>query len=273
MYQQNPYQQQQQSHQLQAQLKDEDFANFVLSELKRSAREYTTAALEAANPQIRQTFQSLLQKTLQDQAAVFQEIQKLGQYEIQAAPQQQIGQELQKQSQIAAQLQSFVQQNLSQTSTASYQQQDQTTIAQQQQQHQQQSQQQNQIAALYQTQTPIQPMISASQYPNAVYNNQGQGYSTHTQSSPNQTSQQQAYISNLQGQNYQDQNYGQTGYGHSQGQGYAASTGYSASENAGMTSKPASSTNASRSQTSSQSSTAGESSYLNKQHEGSKYSF
>ncbi len=39
-------------------------------------------------------------------------------------------------------------------------------------------------------------MISASQYPNAVYNNQGQGYSTHTQSSPNQTSQQQAYISN-----------------------------------------------------------------------------
>lgn len=272
MYQQNPYQQQQQqSHQLQAQLKDEDFANFVLSELKRSAREYTTAALEAANPQIRQAFQSLLQKTLQDQAAVFQEIQKLGQYEIQAAPQQHIGQELQKQSQIAAQLQSFVQQNLSQTNTASYQQQEQMTIAQQQQQPQQ-SQQQNQIAALYQTQTPIQPMISASQYPNAVHNNQGQGYSTHTQSSPNQTSQQQAYISNQQGQNFQDQNYGQTGYG--QSQGYAASSGYSASENAGITSKSASSTNASRSHTGAQTSTAGESSYLSKQqHEGSKYSF
>ncbi|MGO4276909.1 spore coat protein, partial [Paenibacillus sp. TAF58] len=52
MYQQNPYQQQQQSGQQQVQLKDEDLANFVLNELKRSAREYTTAALEAANPQI-----------------------------------------------------------------------------------------------------------------------------------------------------------------------------------------------------------------------------
>ena len=71
MYQQNSQQQQQ------VDLEDLDFANFVLSELKRSAREYTTAALEAANPSIRQTFQSLLQKTLDDQSLFFRKSRNL----------------------------------------------------------------------------------------------------------------------------------------------------------------------------------------------------
>ena len=184
MYQQNSQQQQQQ-----VDLEDLDFANFVLSELKRSAREYTTAALEAANPGIRQTFETLLQKTLDDQALVFQEIQKLGGYQIQPAEQQMIEQELQKQSQTAIQVQSIVQQHVSRAASVSFTQQDRNsdpvdTVASishssQSQQHQsyqtqshqteqqyqqrqpysqqqgQQNQQQNQVAALHQA--PTQP--------------------------------------------------------------------------------------------------------------------
>ncbi|MBA2942349.1 spore coat protein [Paenibacillus sp. CGMCC 1.16610] len=244
MYQQNPYQQQQQHQVL---LQEQDLANLVLSELKRSAGEYTTAVTEAVNPQIKQTFQTLLTKTLQCHATLFQEIQKLGYYEVQPAEQQQIQQELQKQSQTAAQLQSFVHQNLSQASTTmSYQQQESMGISQQQPQQQQQysqiqhqpaqSQQHNPIAGLHQHQAPIQPIINTSQYPNAVHNNQGQGY-------------------------------GQTSYGYSQS--YGASSAYGAAENAGMAGKSANSSIASC-QTSN---VTGENSYMNKQHEGSKYSF
>ncbi|RTE03988.1 spore coat protein [Paenibacillus whitsoniae] len=111
MYQNQSFSQQIEESQLDFQ--DEDYADFVLNELKRSAREYATAALEAANPQIRQTFQNLLQRTLEDQATVFQEIQKLGGYQIQQASQEQILEELQKQSQKASKLQSFVQQQTS----------------------------------------------------------------------------------------------------------------------------------------------------------------
>lgn len=140
MYQQNSQQQQQ------VDLEDLDFANFVLSELKRSAREYTTAALEAANPSIRQTFETLLQKTLDDQALVFQEIQSLGGYQIGQAEQQMIEQEIQKQSQTALQVQAIVQQHVSRAASASFTQQDRnsesTTQSQQQQQPQTQSQSQ-----------------------------------------------------------------------------------------------------------------------------------
>jgi len=127
VYQQNPYagqsfgtQQTQQSQGQQVYLQEQDLANFILSELKRTAREYATATLEAANPQIRQLFQSLLQQTLNAQGQVFQELQKLNGYnDIQPAQQQQLQQEVQKQSQTAAQLQSFVQQNLSKISISS----------------------------------------------------------------------------------------------------------------------------------------------------------
>jgi spore coat protein CotF len=285
--QQNPYQQQSfgtqpyqlgQGQQRQVYLEDLDLANFVLSELKRIAREYTTAALESANPQIRHAFQSLVQKTLQDQAAVFQEIQKLGGYEIQPAAQQQLQQELQKQSQSAAKLQSFVQHHLSTANSSSYQQQNQGLS-----QQQQQSQNLNQIAALQQAPFQPAPTISASAFPNAVYN---QGFSQQTNNAQNTYNQQQSY-SGLQGQSLQDQSYGQSqGYGASdygtgdmtssstgQTSGYA-SGGLASSEMAGQTGTSTSQQATSRSQTSGQSSqAAGESSYANKRHGGSKYSF
>jgi spore coat protein CotF len=115
--QQNFYQQQgyggQQSHQgMQAHLQEQDLAHLTLSELKRVAREYTTAVLEANNMQTRQTFQFLLQKTLHDQGILYEVMQQtVGYGEIPTVSQQDIQKELQKQSQSASQLYGFVQQN------------------------------------------------------------------------------------------------------------------------------------------------------------------
>ncbi|MBD0384120.1 spore coat protein [Paenibacillus sedimenti] len=255
MYQQN-YQQQGYGAQPQVYLQEQDLANFVLSELKRTAREYTTATLEAANPQIRQAFQTLLQKTLQDQAAVFQEIQKLGGYDTQPAAQEQLQQELQKQNQSAAKLQSFVQQNLSRAGSAGgYQQQPNQAMTQQQFQP---SQSQNQIAAPQQTSFQPAPTISSSAYPNAVYS-QGIQQSVH-----NIHNQQQPY-SGMQGQSYQDQSYGQT-------QSYSP-PGLTSSEITGLTGKSSNQGTAARSQTSSHSPSTSEGTYSSRQNEGSKYSF
>lgn len=233
MYQQTNQQQQQ------VDLEDLDFANFVLSELKRSAREYTTAALEAANPGIRQTFETLLQKTLDDQALIFKEIEKLGGYQIGQAEQQQIEQELQKQSQTAIQVQSIVGQYVGGASSANYTQQDrssvQATQSQQYTSYQSQFQQTDQQQQYQQRQAPtpsFQPVNYASQYPNAVYNNQqgrgqGQGYT------PSQSQQPSSSYNQTQSRSYQDQSHEPAGYGRGQ-QGYAASSNHS-NENAGMT--------------------------------------
>jgi len=95
------------------QLKEQDWGNLVLSELKRTAREYTTAALEASHPAIRQSFQSLAQHTMQDQAELFDVLSQLNGYgSIKAADQQDIQQELQQHFQKAEQLQAFVQKSL-----------------------------------------------------------------------------------------------------------------------------------------------------------------
>lgn len=94
------------------QLQEQDWGNLVLSELKRTAREYTTAALEASHPVIRQTFQSLAQRTMQDQAELYTVLSQLSGYgTVKAADQQEIQQELQKQFQKAEQLQAFVSQS------------------------------------------------------------------------------------------------------------------------------------------------------------------
>ncbi|NEW08796.1 spore coat protein [Paenibacillus sp. SYP-B3998] len=275
-YQQQAYgnQQHQQSQQQQVYLEEQDLANFVLSELKRTAREYTTAILEAANPQVRQTFQTLLQKTLQDQSAVFQEIQSLGGYEIQPAAQQQLQQELQKQSQSSVKLQSFVQQNLSRVNKGHSQQQ----VNQTQAQHQQtQSPSQNQIAALHQA--PFQPAqtINATSFPNAVYN---QGFSQHTSNSPN-THQQQPY-NVLQDQGYSpNQGYSTSDYGVGgissggiENKSAYNTTDLTSSEITSLTGKSANQTQNARNQSSDQSShSTGESSYLSRHQEGSRYSF
>ncbi|MDR6553519.1 spore coat protein [Paenibacillus qinlingensis] len=274
MYQSNSHQQHQGQ---QVDLEDLDFANFVLSELKRSAREYTTAALEAANPGIRQTFETLLQKTLDDQALVFQEIQSLGGYQIQQAEQQMIEQEIQKQSQTALQVQSIVQQHVSSAASMSQ-------AEQQYQQRQPYSQQQgqanhqNQAEAVHQAPTPtarpaFQPVNYANQYPNAAYSNQ-QGRGQSQGYTPSQTQHQSSSYNQTHTRSYQDQSHDSSSYGRGS-QGYAASSN-PMNENPGMTAgtgRPTQARIVSRTQQGMPSSTTEGNSYLNRSQEGNKYNF
>jgi spore coat protein CotF len=102
-----------QTQQQQAKLQDQDLANFVLSELKRVAREYTTAALEASNPIIRRTFESQLHKTLQMQEQLYQVMKEQNMYgAMTSASQQDIHKEIQNHAEQANKLQSFMMQNL-----------------------------------------------------------------------------------------------------------------------------------------------------------------
>lgn len=112
MYQQTQYGQQQTiSTGMEAAMNEQDWGNAVLSELKRTASEYATAALEASNPAIRQTFASLSQRTIQDQAELYQTLKQLGGYgSVQMAQAQELQQELQSQKQKAGELQAIVQQ-------------------------------------------------------------------------------------------------------------------------------------------------------------------
>lgn len=267
MYQQN-------SQQQQVDLEDLDFANFVLSELKRSAREYTTAALEAANPGIRQTFETLLHKTLDDQALVFQEIQSLGGYQIGQAEQQMIEQELQKQSQTALQVQSIVQQHVSRAASASFNQQDpssessaksyaqsqpqsqqhqsyQTQSHQSEQQYQQRqaysqqqgqpNQQQNQVAALHQAPTTTTTTAPTPAFQPVNYANQYPNAVYNNQQgrgqgyTPSQSQQQSSSYNQSPTRSYQDPSPSHEQSSYARGsQGYAASSNY-ANENTGIT--------------------------------------
>lgn len=112
MYQQNfSNLQSAQTQPLHFHLNEQDVANLVLSELKRTAREYTTAALEATHPAVRQTFVSLTQKTLQDQAELYNVLSQSGGYgSISMASQQEVQQELQQQLRKTEQLHAVVQQ-------------------------------------------------------------------------------------------------------------------------------------------------------------------
>lgn len=98
-----------------AHLQEKDWGNLVLSELKRIAREYMTAALEASHPAIRQTFAALGQKTLQDQAELYALLQQMNGYgNVKNASQQELAQELQQQAQKIEQLRGFVRQSVQQ---------------------------------------------------------------------------------------------------------------------------------------------------------------
>lgn len=110
MQQQQHQQQQQQQH---CPVTDQDLANVIISELKRVAREYATACLEANNSAIRRTFEHLLRKTLQDQEQLYNLMSRLNMYGTgRTASQAEIHQEQQKQSQSGMKLQQFMEQQL-----------------------------------------------------------------------------------------------------------------------------------------------------------------
>lgn len=101
------------------QLSDKDLANFVLSELKRVAREYTTAALEASDPQIRQLFERALQQTLQDQEKLFKVMGSLNMSgQPMMATRQDLQSELQSNAQTSQKLRSWTEQSLQSASAS-----------------------------------------------------------------------------------------------------------------------------------------------------------
>lgn len=59
---------------------DQDIVYSFLSDLKRSAREYTTATTESNCPEVRQVFERLLQDTLKIQDQTYQLMSQQGWY-------------------------------------------------------------------------------------------------------------------------------------------------------------------------------------------------
>ncbi|MGG1519860.1 spore coat protein [Paenibacillus oryzisoli] len=307
MYQNQSFSQQTDESQLHFQ--EEDYADFVLNELKRSAREYATAALEAANPQIRQTFQNLLQRTLEDQATVFQEIQKLGGYQIQQASQEQILEELQKQSQKASKLQTFIQQQMSANSAStgrstvaearsmqqSYaansqlsqrigQEAEQSYVYEPEQHMPEQpaphlphtgmtqthayTQPQGQTVMQAMSQSPIQPAINASQFPNASYQSTQQQQHGYQQ---NQNQNQSHSNTHTQTSYTQPTGYGSAAFGREQ-TGYAASSQGQSDSQMGM-GRGAGARIISRNQPGTQGAGRMDTSYTTRPQPGGKYSF
>lgn len=66
--------------QYQAPLPEKDMLYTILCELKRTCREYTTAAMEANCMEVRQMFTSLLDSTLQMQGMVYQQMSRQNMY-------------------------------------------------------------------------------------------------------------------------------------------------------------------------------------------------
>lgn len=152
MYQPNISQQAYNQHQ-HVPLQDGDLANSVLCELKRVAREYATACLEASNTDIRQLFEQLLHQTLHDQEHLYQTLSQLNLYgQPSSAPQQGLMKETQHHQQQLVGLQGFMQQWHGQSSAIQGFRQNEGVMQQQhtqpnqqqyfQQQHDQQNQQQ-----------------------------------------------------------------------------------------------------------------------------------
>lgn len=86
---------------------DEDLMNTVLADLKRTVREYTTAATESACPTVRQAFNELTMDTLRLQGDLYTHMSQLNMY---TAPSKALRQELDKQLQTAQQTQQKCQQ-------------------------------------------------------------------------------------------------------------------------------------------------------------------
>jgi len=100
-------------------MEEQDQANVILSELKRTAREYTTAALEANHPQVREQFTTLLNQTLKHQAELYEAIRSLNAYgSVPTATAQEIQSESQKQTKSAAKLRALVHQYTSASSAS-----------------------------------------------------------------------------------------------------------------------------------------------------------
>jgi len=94
-------------------LQEKDIVYSYLADLKRSAREYTTAVTESNCPAVRQMFEQLLQETLQLQSQTYQLMSQHGWYETPAsAPNTEIMKQVQSYQQTQTQTNQMLQQNL-----------------------------------------------------------------------------------------------------------------------------------------------------------------
>lgn len=168
MYQQSTSMQTGFQNQQHCPIADQDMANIVLSELKRMAREYTTASLEANSAKVRHTFEQSLQRTLRDHAELYHMMSQNGMYgQPASANMAEIQKEQQKAQQTSQKLQSFIQQyiGVSPTSFMTSGTQPMQHIASQQPppQHQQQ------ITPQYQQKPYYQPQFQLQSQPQPQY--------------------------------------------------------------------------------------------------------
>lgn len=96
---------------------DEDCLNTVLCDLKRTVREYATAATESSCPSVRRTFNDLTMETLRLQGDLYMKMQQMNMYE---APGKALRQDVDKQIQNAHQTQQKSQQFVSQKTGQGY---------------------------------------------------------------------------------------------------------------------------------------------------------
>ncbi|WP_428910258.1 spore coat protein [Niallia sp. Krafla_26] len=94
-------------------LQEKDIVYSYLADLKRSAREYTTAATEANCPVVRQMFEQLLQGTLNLQSQTYQLMSQQGWYNTSStATNMEINKQIQTYQQTQMQTNQLIQQNL-----------------------------------------------------------------------------------------------------------------------------------------------------------------
>lgn len=93
---------------------DEDLLNTILADLKRTVREYTTAATESNCPMVRSTFNNLTMDTLRLQGDLYTEMGQMNMYSPPAkALRLDIDKQLQSAQQTQQKSQQFVQQKTS----------------------------------------------------------------------------------------------------------------------------------------------------------------
>jgi spore coat protein F len=97
---------------------DEDLMNNILCDLKRTVREYATAATESACPAVRKVFNELTMNTLRIQGDLYTHMSQMNMY---PTPAKALRQDVDKQLQTAQQMQQktgqFVQQKTGQSVT------------------------------------------------------------------------------------------------------------------------------------------------------------
>lgn len=109
------YSQHQQGRQATGFMPDKDLLYTILADLKRTVREYTTAATEAACPMIRQMFTNLMNNTMQMQGDLYNVMSQMNMYNASSGVlRQEIDKQIQQHSRSQQQTQQFISQKLGQ---------------------------------------------------------------------------------------------------------------------------------------------------------------